>query len=224
MKTKIILHGILEKKFGKEFYFYNINKPIDAVKSLNTIYNNFAQTIINHAKLGMHYELIVDGQTKTAKDMNERGQEIQTIEICPCILGEDIFTAAFWIAAGFSATTAAVIATTLTVLVVGIVVAGIVYLITPIPEVEPQGQETMVATNSFIFTSPNNVAAQGVTLPVGYGRLRVGSLVVSQTSKNFDLDEDFDVYSAGSKASSDLDILSRISNAQIRNVWQSKTN
>jgi predicted phage tail protein len=172
----------------------------------------------------MHYELIVNGKTKTAQEMNEKEKGIEVIEICPCILGEGPFTAAFWVALGYSATTAAVIATTLTVLVVGIVVAGIVYLLTPIPEIEPREQETIVQTNSFIFQSPGNLAAQGSAVRVGYGRLRVGSSVISQTSKNKNLSEDFDIYAGGSKASSDLDILSRLSNVEIRNLWEQKSN
>ena len=63
---------------------------------------------------------------------------------------------------------------------------------TDIPEVEPS--EISISTNvknaSYIFQTPQNIAAQGRPVPIIYGRLRVGSFVVSQKITNYDLDRD----------------------------------
>ena len=41
-------------------------------------------------------------------------------------------------------------------------------------------------TTSYIFSSPENVSQQGQVVPVGYGRAKVGSTVISVSSSNVD--------------------------------------
>jgi hypothetical protein len=41
-------------------------------------------------------------------------------------------------------------------------------------------------TTSFIFTSAENVTEQGQVVPVGYGRIKVGSKVISVAASNID--------------------------------------
>ena len=43
---------------------------------------------------------------------------------------------------------------------------------------------------SFLFQNPQTISTQGKPIPIGYGRLRVGSLVVGTTLSNFDLSDD----------------------------------
>ena len=44
-------------------------------------------------------------------------------------------------------------------------------------------------TKSYLFSGPVNTAAQGVPIPIGYGRLRVGSTVISASLRNQQLYE-----------------------------------
>jgi hypothetical protein len=41
------------------------------------------------------------------------------------------------------------------------------------------------AKQSFLFSSKANTAEQGIPVPVGYGRLRVGSAVIQSTIKSY---------------------------------------
>jgi len=43
-----------------------------------------------------------------------------------------------------------------------------------------------VKTTSFIFTSAENTTEQGQVVPVGYGRIKVGSKVISVAASNVD--------------------------------------
>jgi hypothetical protein len=43
-----------------------------------------------------------------------------------------------------------------------------------------------VKTTSFIFTSAENTTEQGQVVPVGYGRMKVGSKVISVAASNVD--------------------------------------
>lgn len=195
MKTKIKLHGRLAKIFGNSFEFFNIKKPIDAVNAINTIHKNFKETIIADCKEGQNYELLVNKKNVNALSLQHE-QKIEEIEIVPCIIGHGPFAAiavgAASIAAGmgaFGALGAAASAFFVT-LGVGLVMAGITYLMTPIPENEPREIEASVKTESFLFQSQNNVASQGAPVRLGYGRLRVGSQVISSSVRNRDIESE----------------------------------
>ena len=51
---------------------------------------------------------------------------------------------------------------------------------------KPPKQEEEKQTRSFLFSGPENVAQQGLPVPLGYGRLLTGSIVVSATMKHVD--------------------------------------
>lgn len=175
MKTRIILYGKLEKKFKKEFNFYNINKPIDSIKAINTIYPEFKSEIQNDAFNGINYQMVVnDEEIKSWKDFSNK-KEIRTIEIVPSIVGAEFFS----------------LAAAIKYFLIAVAVAGITYLLTPIPEIDPQSMEQEVSptSQSYIFGSNSNLAAQGQAVPVRYGLLRIGSSIVSSRITNEDLYE-----------------------------------
>ena len=188
MKTKIKLHGRLAKIFGDSFEFFNIKKPIDAVNAINTIHKNFKETIITDCKEGQNYELLVNKKSANALSLQHE-QKIEEIEIVPCIIGHGPVAAiAVGVASvGFGIAATGAFATAFFVtLGVGLIMAGVVYLMTPIPENEPREIEATVKTESFLFQSQNNVASQGSPVRLGYGRLRVGSQVIASSIRNKD--------------------------------------
>ena len=75
---------------------------------------------------------------------------------------------------------------------VGLLIAGIMYLLTPIPENEPRESsiKASIKNSSFLFQNPSNVSTQGRAIPIVYGRLRVGSYVIGTAVTNFELHED----------------------------------
>jgi predicted phage tail protein len=174
MKTKIKIYGKLGRKFRNEFEFFNISKPIDCVKAINSIYPDFRIEIQNQSQNGIEYQMIVNGEILDSwKTINEK-KRIETIEIAPTIVGSEPTTI-------------------LVSLVVSLAVAGIMYLMTPIPEIVPQEmtQEISPTSQSYVFGSNVNLAAQGQAVPLRYGLLRIGSSIVSSRIRNKDF------YSAG---------------------------
>ena len=194
MKTKITLHGKLAKIYGKEFEFANIKKPIDAIKAIETRFPGFRDAIVDSAKKGAHYEIICDNESENSFSINNKKKEIQEIQIVPCVLGSDpisiLILAVISIGIGVAATSAAVAAFFIT-LGVGLLIAGIMYLLTPIPENEPSSEIAASIKNySFMFQSPQNISTQGRSIPICYGKLRVGSYVVGTTISNYNLESD----------------------------------
>ena len=190
--TRIILHGKLARIYRKEFVFENISKPLDALQAIETIYPGFRKDLQDFSQNGMHYDLLVND--KKCENLNQK-QKLAEINIVPCIVGsiaifQWIWTWAQTIYAAYQGL--AWYYKVAIAFAVGVVAAGIGYLMTDIPEIEPS--EISITTNvknaSYIFQTPQNVAAQGRPVPIIYGRLRVGSFVVSQKITNYDLDRD----------------------------------
>lgn len=194
MKTKINLHGKLRKLYGKSFEFANIKKPIDAIKALDAIFPGFRKNIVDEAKIGGHYEIMTDGKSQNCLELTQDQKIIKEINIVPCLIGNGVGAIVLAIGAiaigvgiWVGATTA--LGAFFIALGVGLIIAGIMYLLTPIPENEPNEQSirASVKNSSFIFQNPKNVSTQGRAIPVVYGRLRVGSYVVGTTVTNFEL-------------------------------------
>ena len=195
MKTKIKLYGKMAKIYGKNFEFANINKAMDAVSAMETKFPGFRKYITDESKKGSHYEILSNSENRSLEGL-KKIEEINTIEIVPCIIGSGPLLIVIGGALAAYAGTAAVVGTAfgsfLFTLGVGLIIAGIMYLLTPIPENEPNEDaiSTSIKNSSFLFQSPQNVSSQGRPVPIGYGRLRVGSYVVGSTISNFDLSND----------------------------------
>ena len=195
MITKIKLHGKLSKIYGESFEFKNINKPMDAIKAMDSIMPGFRKHIINEAKAGGHYEIIVNGASKNAFQLETKEKSIKEVEIVPCILGYApvvIILGVIAVGVGMAGIYGLAVSAFLIALGVGLIIAGIMYLLTPIPENEPNEQSirSSIRNSSFLFQNPTNSSSQGRAIPIVYGRLRVGSHVVGTTITNFQLHED----------------------------------
>lgn len=159
--TEITLHGLVSKKFKSHFKMANITKPVDAILAIDANYDGFKNFFLGEAERNHFYQFIVDGElVKNANQALEK-KEIKTIDIVPYIGGSGPVAVAFVVN-----------------LAIGLVMAGIQYLMTPIPENEPQAMVQQLGGNSFWFASKANFTSQFVSLPVGYGELRVGSRVI----------------------------------------------
>lgn len=157
--TKISLHGLLAKQVGQEFYFSRINSIFDAVRFLELKNPNLRNLISKQVEKGFDYEFIVNGAKLKKEEVGEV-TKFETIDIVPCVSGKD--PTVFLIS-----------------LMVNLMVAGVTYLLTPVQEIEVGDIEASVEAKSFYFANIMNGANQGRTVPVGYGRLRVGSEIIS---------------------------------------------
>ena len=195
MITKIKLHGKLGKIYGKSFEFQNINKPMDVIKAMDSIIPGFKKHVINEAKVGGHYEIIVNGASKNGLQLETKDKNIKEVEIVPCILGYGplvLILGVIAVGVGVAGIYGVAVSAFLIALGVGLIIAGIMYLLTPIPENEPNEQNirASIRNSSFVFQNPSNSSSQGRAIPIVYGRLRVGSHVIGTTISNFELHQD----------------------------------
>ncbi len=190
MKT-IRLYGHLGKRFGREFKF-DISTPAEAFKALRVNCPGFLQYLEKHNEPG--YKIVVGRDA--LKNQEEIGYPCGkgVIRIIPVVAGSgskeifQIFAGVALAAFGFynpGAFLATKIASAVTGLGVSMAFGGIANLISPPPKtIEPA--ERPDNKPSFSFDGPVNTIAQGNAVPVGYGRLIVGSQVISA---GFSVDE-----------------------------------
>ena len=190
--TKIRLHGILAKEFG-EFFSFKLGKAKDVIRAIDANKKNFIKRINDLGKQGFNYTLVVDGKKVSDLSEIEIKKEHKNIEIVPMIAGSGPIAATIVTTIGTAALTSAFAAGTISAtafflgsVAIAVVGLGLQMLLAPKPDAGPPISATTKAFNeSFDFSNKANVATQGTPVPVGYGRLKVGSQVVQYSVKSF---------------------------------------
>jgi len=177
--TNIRLHGILAKEYGQNFYL-NVGRPKNVLHSIDANRDGFIRRLIQLQKEGVVYEIIINKTRLTDKEGLATQNNPATIDLIPAIAGSGP------IAAGV----AALLGGGGAALLIGKVAAAVfwaalAFALAPTPEVEQQSAEAQGSKASQVFSNLSNVASQGAPLPLGYGRLRVGSQVVQSTIKSY---------------------------------------
>jgi predicted phage tail protein len=163
--TTIRLHGILAQKYGQVFKM-DIGKPRDVIRAIDANRDGFRKTVVDLQKQGFSYELIVN-KKRLNKEEFLNNKKPQEIDFVPFIVGSGAFIPI------------------LKMLAVSLVAATIQYALMDPGTID--GGETVVGgdSKSLMFSSSQiNLAAQGSPLPIGYGRLKVGSSVIQSSLKS----------------------------------------
>ena len=187
--TKVFIHGRLGKEFGEYFELY-ISKPKDVLLALDANCEGFQKRMIDLAKSGAQYSLIADDQAIGAVEDYISKRKIKEIHIVPTLFGSGVGALAIGIgviayAASFYAT--GVVAAILVAVAVAAISYGVQTLLTKPPSGNLVGQtgEAGATSKSYLFSNRENITQQGGPVPLGYGRLRLGSSVVQQSIKNY---------------------------------------
>ena len=191
MKTVKLL-GELGKKFGKSYKF-DISNPAEAVRALCINFPAFKKHLIDSEKRGVAYRVIVGKEDQKLEDLhNPSGKDV--IKFVPIligaggngsvqmILGAAIIGLMIWNPMGWLALGTAGATGLQTGLVLGASMAlgGVVQMLTPVPSNNVSDTNNSPDNKpSYTFNGSVNTSAQGYPVPVGYGRMVVGSAVIS---------------------------------------------
>jgi predicted phage tail protein len=182
--TQVILHGILAKEFRKNFSLA-IKRPKEVFDAISCAHSNFRNRIAELANQGVYFTLLVNGKKMTSMEELSIVSDNQKIDIVPVICGHG----GAFIPAIIGAVVKAAIYVAgnpfLSSLVVGVALMGIQMMLAPKPKMDRPESVVNSAKQSFLFSSKANIAEQGIPVPVGYGRLRVGSAVIQSTIKSY---------------------------------------
>jgi predicted phage tail protein len=185
--TQVILHGILAKEFRKSFSLA-IKRPKEVFDAISCSHSNFRNRIVELANQGIHFALLVDGEKITSIEEVSVVSEGRKIDIVPIICGAGAVVAAVGAVvaiSGVAVGTATALGGLLFTAGFGLAMMGIQMMLAPKPKMERPESVVNSAKQSFLFSSKANVAEQGIPVPVGYGRLRVGSAVIQSTIKSY---------------------------------------
>jgi len=186
MKRKIILFGFLAERFGKEHY-YDVRNPAEAVRALCANYKEFKLLCFEFSEPG--FNVITDyGDIEEKQLYDPCSGDIKIIPVIHgsgsffrIILGVALIGLSF---GGFLPATPIIagLTTSFSSLAFGfgisLVLGGIAQLLTPTPKA-PNVDSSNKQFRSFSFDGPINLVAQGSPIPIGYGRMIIGSVVIS---------------------------------------------
>ena len=163
--TLVKLHGILGKEYGNTFEL-NIGNPKYILQAIECNRKGFTKRLIDLQSDGQGYEIIINKKRTSEASEIELYKKPKTIDLVPVIVGSSGFELAVLFEKLFFA----------------VVFATISYALAPKPEVDALEIQANANTQSLIFS---NVASQGAPVPIGYGRLKVGTQVIQATIKSF---------------------------------------
>jgi predicted phage tail protein len=163
--TKINLHGILKYEFG-EVIPLSINRPKEVIDAIDSVKKNFRARIYELARENVHFNIIADGESIKNINQLEMKKNFKQIDIVPVIGGG-------WIQIVFQ-------------IAIIIISMAIQLMMRPKP---PKAQQLIseISGNkqSFLFSTKGNLTQQGSPVPVGYGRLRVGTNIIQTSLKSY---------------------------------------
>lgn len=176
------LYGDLAEKYGSK-HRLNVASIGEAIRALEANYKGFRETIRKKGK----YE-VVRGDTLKDEHLSEETARMNygkgDFHIAPVVEGAGesggiimtIIGVALLVIAFFIPVTAPY----LVPLGIGLIAGGVSIMLTPTPNNDDYGeQEDPAERNSFYFDGPTNTMEQGGVIPLVYGRMVVGSTVVS---------------------------------------------
>jgi predicted phage tail protein len=169
---KVFLHGALGKRFGREWDL-NVSAPCEAVSALFANEPLIEKYLFKKQEEGITYGVktspdgdfmgLEDGDLKSSKDFH----------IFPVPQGAA--------AMGFVGS----------LLMMAAQMGAAMYVNKKFAEAMERDESTVTAqTKSYIYKGSDNRPEQGGTIPVGYGRMKVGSNVISSCILNYDFDDE----------------------------------
>jgi predicted phage tail protein len=178
--TIVNIHGILAREFGNSFKL-SLPNPRDVLEAIDCNREGFLQRLVQLQKEGFCYDLIINKERITNGPDMDNISNPATIDLVPAIVGSGPAMGPILAAIGFKGAGLKIA----TFIANAIIYASISYALSPKPENEALEIEVDGSKSSLIFSNPVNVASQGSPVPIGYGRLQVGSQVVQATIKSF---------------------------------------
>jgi predicted phage tail protein len=179
---RIILYGDLAKRWGREHSF-DVSTVAEAIRALKANFKDFESYMCSAHVYGIGFKVFCGEQSLYIDELKNPIRETDEIKIVPVIFGSG---ADLRIILGIALLTVGLIfapgATGLLFGVtqglitggVGLIISGVAQMLTPV-----QAPQDSTSKSSYIFAGPVNKGNQGDGIPIGYGRMFIGSAVVS---------------------------------------------
>jgi len=150
----ITLRGILGKQFGSEWRL-NVSSVLEIFEAIEANTSRVSRCFYDLQKFATHFVIFIDGKAMPSYLLNSKIlKKNNKVEILPIVQGSG----------------------GLELFIIGVLLTVASIVITKM--MSPKAPKD-VKTNSTILGGIRNVTARNIVVPIGYGRLKLGSAVVS---------------------------------------------
>lgn len=177
------LYGRLENLFGKEIKL-DARTPREAVTALGYQSAEYKE----HLRVSDWHIFVGEGNDITESELDLELGTVREVHLIPRIEGSsgafNFIAGAILTGVGFLINVGtfgggSAIGIPMMAAGIGLMVGGLVQMLTKIPGTSDTSRESVDDKASFLFQGATNTSTQGVSMPRGYGRMLVGSVVVS---------------------------------------------
>tara|TARA_Y100000593_G_scaffold91646_1_gene181061 strand:- start:685 stop:1350 length:666 start_codon:yes stop_codon:yes gene_type:complete len=200
--TKIKLHGILGEKVGQKVWDLRVKSVPEAIHAIDTISDRkLCKSILENEKQNIKYKVLVNGKNAVSKSITTPEEvinselmvekEMDTIDIVPVLegAGGDDSKDLMLVVGGALTMGAGIMMGSPLLTQIGLfaVLTGMANLLAEPPEFEDfkEIQQTN-KRESYLFSGPLNTYNPGGPIPIGYGRVLVGSQTIAFSQANKD--------------------------------------
>ena len=182
------VYGALRKRLGQCRFEFDVNTPAQAIKALCVNFPGLDKWLIDSEQDGIGYRVSV-GREKISNDPEAFGlpfSDREVFSLTPVVAGAGRGTGQILAGVALVALTlvpgglpiSGALATKIGLLGGSLILSGIATAISPQPDLDSTLDES-VQLESFTFSNVVNTQRQGMPVPIAYGRLFVGSAVLS---------------------------------------------
>ena len=203
MLKTVVLHGAFGSRFGRR-HRLDVASPLDAIRALSVLQPGFMQALVAYRP---GFRIVLDRvPLSTREELALPGREI--IRIVPVVAGAGggigqifigvalVVGAFFTGGADLALAPEATLGFTLTTTTLGgmalsfgatLILGGLSQMLAQTPDTSNRGQGQGLDSASYLFNGPVNTTQQGNPVPILYGRLIIGSQVVSASVQAYDI-------------------------------------
>lgn len=177
---KVKLYGKLGTKFGRVHEFA-VDSAREAVQALCALYPGFREELMTSKDRGYGYAIFLGKRNITKDELTFAPHDDEDIRIAPVPFGNkkggvlNIIVGVILIVLGYIFPPFGVYSIPAGI---GMIAGGVIQLLMPGPKA-PKGQDKPEDIPGYSFNGPINTQAQGNPVPLLYGRLTIGSAVIS---------------------------------------------
>lgn len=194
--AKITLHGLIGKLFGKSFNI-NVNSAMSVLKALDANREGFLKKMYDLNNQGYDYYIIINGEHVNNENQFIEKRIVNTVDIIPAIYGSGTAIVTSLASAAFAKTlTGVIIAGIINMAISAAISLGVSLIMNAMQKQAAGPQQSYIAVGgassiieakgkSYVFSNYVNSVSQGTPLPLGYGRMKIASSVISTSIKDY---------------------------------------
>ena len=184
------VYGALRKRLGQCRFEFDVATPAQAIKALCVNFPGLEKWFIDSEKDGVGYRVAVSKEKVTEQDVSSLlmpFSDKEVFSITPVVAGAGRGTGQILAGVALVALTlvpgglpiAGTLATKIGLLGGSLILSGIATAISPQPDMGLERGREAAKLESFVFNNVVNTSKQGLPVPIAYGRVFVGSAVLS---------------------------------------------